>query len=93
MAEEVGPQREQDQRPALRVPRRFDERVDERPTLLLGDRRREQLLELVDGEDKSFARRHALERAASELRRRSLAGTDEQRASSPERRQQAGTEE
>ena len=56
MAEEVRAQREQDDRSALRVPGSVDERVDERTALVLGDGRREQLLELVDREHEPLAR-------------------------------------
>ena len=57
MAEEVRAQRDQHDRAALRIPRSFDERVDERMPLLLADHRREQLLELVDRENRYASRR------------------------------------
>ena len=46
--DEIGTKRKQDERPPLAVPGSVDDGVDERPTLLLGDRVRKQLLELVD---------------------------------------------
>ena len=56
-AEEVGPQREQDQCASLGVPRLVDEHVDEGAPLVFGDAGGEQLFELVDGEHEAVSGR------------------------------------
>ena len=81
VAEEVRAQRDQYHRAALRVPRGFDERLDEPAPLLLADRRREQLLELVDRENRHLADRW-----------QRVAGPHE-RVRTSERRKQARPEE
>ena len=75
--EEVGAQREQDHRSTIGIPGSLDEHVDERPSLSFGDRRREQLLELVDGDDEPIVLRHPFD-DVRELGRRPFAGAEEQ---------------
>ena len=89
--EEVGAQRDQDQRAPLWVPGRLGERVYERTPLVLGDGCSEELLQLVDGKHKPLARQHAPQRSG-ELGRRSFART-EKHPFPPKRRQQASPEE
>ena len=91
VSEEVRSQGEQHDGSARGIPRSVDERVDERPALVVADGRREELLELIDREHELLARTHALE-GGDELRRGSLAGAHEQPLAR-ECREQAGTQQ
>ena len=90
-AEEVGPQREQDQHSTLGIPGLVDEHVDEGAPFTLEDAGGKELFELVDRERKTIAAVQLLERLR-QLHRRPRAGPDQQDFAL-ERRQKPGAEE
>ena len=99
-APEVGAQREHDRGSTVRVPGRLDERLDERAALAFRYRRREHLLELVDGEDEPLAGLEACEGArqlvadsARELGEGVIAGPDEDVTCLGQARQKPGAQE
>ena len=83
MSEEIGAEGDENRRATIRVPGGFDERVDERTPLLLGNRRREHFFELIHRDDQAFPMRHATQglrkttrECLFELRGRPLTGPE-----------------